>query len=497
MKITIRPPTTLSKADALVLAFFEKQKPQEHPYWIKLPTDVRKLVSTWVGRKDVTMEWPSTHVLRLVRGRFTTIVVAGLGKRAEWNDRRDRLLDRKIVRLAHEHKWRSLTIMPLRLIPENAGRMAENFILADYDYHALKKAPPAGWHDVRSVTIIGIANPDIRSAMHRGIVVGEATNMARAMAKAPGSHLNPRIMEAEEQKIAKAEKLTCRVLNEAAMQKLGMGALLGVAKGSTEPPRFIVLEYRRGPAKHKPLVLVGKGVTFDSGGLNLKPSTGMQEMHMDMAGGAAVLGALRGISRLKLPLNVIGLIPAVENMPSGSGFRPGDVLKSMSGTTIEVGNTDAEGRVILADALTYAQKHYEPVLVVDVATLTGAAVVALGQQAMAMFSPDGKLLTQAQEIAEASGDYGWPLPLWDEYAPMVKGTFGDVTNSGKERWGGAIEGAMFLYQFIKKTPWIHLDIAPTMSSIEGQHLAPGATGAGTRWLIELARRWTDGRLKLT
>ena len=213
----------------------------------------------------------------------------------------------------------------------------------------------------------------------------------------------------------------------------------------------------------------------------------MKDMHMDMSGAAAVISTLGLAGKLKLKKNIVGLIPAVENMPSGSSYRPGDVLKTMSGKTIEVLNTDAEGRIILADALSYAKK-YNPRLVVDVATLTGAALVALGQRASALFTKDEKLEKLFRELGEESGDYLWPLPLWDEYEDEIKGTFGDWANIGKNRYGGAITGAMFLYQFAKDFPWVHLDIAPRMTSIEGEYLAKGAAGAPVRLLIKVLER---------
>jgi leucyl aminopeptidase len=300
--------------------------------------------------------------------------------------------------------------------------------------------------------------------------------------------MTPKSLAAEAVKVAKDRKIQVKVLTLPQIEKLKMGALLGVGQGSAEEPRLIVMEYSGAKKDEKPLVFVGKGITFDSGGYNLKPSNAMNEMHMDMAGGAAVIGAIAAIADLQLPVNVVGIIPAAENMVSGNGLRPGDILKSMSGVNIEINNTDAEGRLVLADGLTYGQKMYNPKMIVDVATLTGAALVALGQEATALLTKTKEWETRGQEIGEASGDYVWPLPMWEEYDSLVKATFGDVSNSGKSRWGGTIEGGIFLSKFVKNVPWVHLDIAPTMSSIEGQHLAPGATGAGVRWLVELARQ---------
>ena len=244
------------------------------------------------------------------------------------------------------------------------------------------------------------------------------------------------------------------------------------------------MEYTGGEPDEQPIVLVGKGVTFDTGGLNLKPSNAIYEMHMDMSGGAAVIHSIVLAARLKLKKNVVALIPAAENMVSGSSYHPGDVLKGMSGKTIEILNTDAEGRVILSDALTYA-KRYKPRLVVDVATLTGAAMVALGQRASAIFTRDPELENRFRALGEATGDYVWPMPLWDEYEAEIKGTFGDWANLGKNSYGGAITGAMFLYQFAKDYPWVHIDMAPRMTSTDGDNLARGAAGEPVRLLLRL------------
>jgi len=269
------------------------------------------------------------------------------------------------------------------------------------------------------------------------------------------------------------------------MEKERMGAILGVARGSVEEPKFIRMEYR-GNGTAAPLVYIGKGVTFDSGGINLKPEQGMKDMHMDMAGGAAVLCACAAIAALKLRINVTAIVPAVENMPSGSGFRPGDVLVSRSGKTIEIANTDAEGRVILADALDYAV-DMKPACIVDVATLTGAAMVALGYYRTALFASDDRFRDELLDLGERTGEYLWPLPLGDEYTADIKGTVADVSNLGKhQRVGGASYGAAFLQAFIKNVPWAHLDIAPTMTSVDGQYLSPGATGVGTHLLVALA-----------
>jgi leucyl aminopeptidase len=274
--------------------------------------------------------------------------------------------------------------------------------------------------------------------------------------------------------------------------------VLGVARGSGEEPQFIILEYKNGPAKQKPLVLAGKGVTFDTGGINLKPEQGINDMHMDMSGGAAVIHGIAAIARLKISIHVVGLIPAVENMPSGSSYRPGDILRSMSGKTIEIANTDAEGRVILADALFYGATKYRPGLMIDIATLTGAAMVALGSYVNALFVPeqDSDLQKKLVRIGELANDPVWPMPLWDEYLADIKGTFGDIANLGKGngRFGGATHGAKFLEQFIDGTRWAHIDIAPRMTTTEHDQLAKGASGTGVAYIVELAKTYADDKI---
>ncbi len=277
--------------------------------------------------------------------------------------------------------------------------------------------------------------------------------------------------------------LECRVYEQAEMEKLGMNALVGVGKGAAEPPRLIVLEYHGANTKGRPVVLVGKGLTFDSGGISIKPGAGMEEMKTDMAGGAAVLGTMDAAARLKLPINLIGIIPTAENMPDGKAFKPGDVLTSMSGTTIEITNTDAEGRLILCDALHFALK-FKPSVMIDLATLTGACVVALGHEASGLMGNNQRLVDALKGSGERCGERLWPLPLWDEYGEVMKSDIADLKNAGS-RDGGSITAGWFLKQFVGKTAWAHLDIAGTAWGDKARPYCPkGATGVGVRLLIE-------------
>lgn len=497
MHITTSPSLRGLKADALVLGWFEGQQLPTHPSWPSLPAAAKKAILNFMKRPGVTLEWGSTQVIQLHKQPWQHIVVTGLGKRDEWSDRRNRLGLRRLTRLALSSRWSSVVMSFLKLTPADVQQDVENIFIAAYDYHAHKQVPTGGWPEMRRFTFVSAGlTPAHTAALRRGLVVAAAVNHARDLANMPGGLMTPQVLAADARQIARGRKISVNVLTPLQLRKLHMGAMLGVGNGSDEPPRLIVMEYFGTKKGVAPIVFVGKGITFDSGGYNLKPSNAMTEMHMDMSGGAAVISAMAAIADLKIPVNVVAIVPAAENMVSGSGFRPGDILKSMSGLNIEIGNTDAEGRLVLADGLTYAQKKYKPQALVDVATLTGAAAVALGQEAAALLTRHIQLQTAGIAIGEASGDYVWPLPMWEEYDNLVKATFGDVTNSGKSRWGGTIEGAIFLSKFVKHLPWVHLDIAPTMSSIDGQYLAPGATGTGVRWLVEFAQRVADQSLVL-
>jgi len=276
---------------------------------------------------------------------------------------------------------------------------------------------------------------------------------------------------------------TLTVLDRAQLKKEGMGALLAVAQGSAQEPRFIALEYKGGSSGQAPVVLVGKGVTFDSGGISIKPAHNMEEMKYDMSGAAAVLGTFDVLGRLKLKLNVVGLIPSTENLPSGTAVKPGDVVKSHLGKTIEIINTDAEGRLILCDALSYARR-FKPAVALDAATLTGAVVVALGHHAIGVMGNDEALLAEVRDAGERAGERCWPLPLWEEYRDLVKSEIADVKNSGG-RSAGSIAGGWFLREFVDGFPWVHLDIAGTAyTEAEGATQGKGPTAVGVRLFTE-------------
>jgi leucyl aminopeptidase len=365
---------------------------------------------------------------------------------------------------------------------ELAEIFATNVVMANFEFTKYKTESK---NERNFVTDMYIQTEDkkIIASLIKGQTIGTEVNKCRFLANTPGGDMTPTKLAEEAKAAVRGTKVKVTVFGLSEIKKLKMGGILGVSRGSSEEPRFIVMEYLAGAKNEAPIVLVGKGITFDSGGLNIKPNDSMYEMHMDMSGGAAVIHSLVLAAQLGIKKNIVGLIPAAENMPSGSSYHPGDILRTMSGKTIEVINTDAEGRIILADALTYAEK-YKPRLVIDVATLTGAIAVALGNKASGIFSRDEKVIDAIREAGEKSGDYVWPMPLWDEYEKDIKGTFGDWSNTGKTRYGGAITGAMFLYQFAKNYPWVHIDIASRMTAHDDEFLAKGAAGAPVRLLAK-------------
>jgi leucyl aminopeptidase len=325
-----------------------------------------------------------------------------------------------------------------------------------------------------------------------GQAIAQAVMFARNLVNQPPNYLFPADLAEAARKMAEAAGIGVQILEEAELRKLDMGALLGVTQGSDAPCKFVILDYKpAGTEEQAPLIFVGKGVTFDTGGISIKPSEKMDEMKSDMGGAAAVIGALQAIATLGLSRRVIGITPLVENMPDGKAYRPGDVLRASNGKTIEVISTDAEGRLILADALVYAGR-YKPAAVVDLATLTGACVVALGEDVAAgMFGTDDALKQRLMGASGTSGERLWPMPLWEDYKDRIKSDTADMKNSGG-RYGGVGTSAWFLREFAEGYPWAHLDIAPmALSERDRPYMPKGATGFGVRLLVQLARDWAS------
>ena len=363
-----------------------------------------------------------------------------------------------------------------------ARQVAETLSLLDYRADKLKSKPAELSLQLKKV-IFGATKAQIAAAT-RGLITGQAigkgVNLARGLGDLPGNICTPTYLANEAKRLAtKQSKLTVNILEEKQMKELGMGSLLSVAAGSDQPAKLIVLEYKGSSKKQPPIALVGKGITFDTGGISLKPGAAMDEMKYDMCGAASVLGTIQTLVELQLPINVVGVIAASENMPNGNATKPGDIVTSMSGQTIEILNTDAEGRLVLCDALTYTE-HFNPKAVVDIATLTGACVIALGNHATGLFSNNDDLAKALLKAGEESADRAWQMPLWDDYQKQLDSNFADIANIGG-REAGSVTAACFLSRFAKKFAWAHLDIAGTAWRSGG---AKGATGRPVTMLVQ-------------
>jgi len=372
---------------------------------------------------------------------------------------------------------------------DKAHLLTSNALIGQYrfDKFMSTKRP-----NIKEFQIVGRLQASYKKAAKEGEVIAKSVNHARDLANAPGGRMTPTILASEAKKMFKGMKnVKVKVLEEADCKKLKMNLFMAVGQGSVEKSKFIIVEYKGGSKTARPLALVGKGITFDTGGLNLKPGKSMDEMAMDMTGGATALSALQALVRLGVKKNVIAIVPAVENAISGASYRPGDIIKSMSGKTVQIGNTDAEGRLVLADSITYA-KRYDPKVLVDIATLTGASLVAVGDKASVVMTKNRDLEDTLRTLGEKTGDYVWPLPTWEEFEADIKAPFADLLNIGKTRYGGCITAGMFLAEFakdLKKTDWVHLDIAPRMESSGHDHLEKGATGEPVRLLVEFVRNY--------
>ena len=419
------------------------------------------------------------------------LLVVGAGKTEKFTGAELRRLAAAAVRYL---KGRALSRLAFLAREEQrdaaaAQAVTEGLLLGDFEMDKYKTEKKDGSKAVESVALVGWPEA-VHAAVVRGRVIAESQNFARELINEPSNRLTPRILAERAAALAAEEGLECDILDEKKIASLRMGGLLAVSQGSAEPPRLIVLRYR--PANPRPgapvLGLVGKAVTFDTGGISIKPSEGMEKMKYDMAGGATVIAVMRAVARLKPPIEVLCVVPATENMPGGRAQKPGDVYIAMSGKSVEVINTDAEGRLILADGLTYARQLGATHLV-DAATLTGAIVVALANVNVGVFGTDDAFTQQLLDCAKVAGEKMWRMPLGDEYAEMIRSTIADIQNVGSGKGGGAITAAMFLREFVESEPWIHLDIAGTAWLDEAKPWsAKGATGVGLRTLVELTHR---------
>lgn len=484
-------------AEVLVLSHYEDESAFEHEAAVAdriLQGALRDLLKSgeFQGKSNQT-------ALLHTQGRMPAkrVLLVGLGKKKDAGlDAVRQAMGTAVKRVRQVGARSFLTPIHGRSLPqasvlELTQAMIEGAILGSYQFTAYRSNGPDELKEIERMAIVepqADSVPVIKEGARRGLACAEATVFVRDLCNHPSNVMTPSRIAAEAKKLARERGIRVKILERRDAEKLGMGAFLGVARGSHEPPKFIILEYHgsntsRSGRLAKPIVLVGKTITFDTGGISLKPSENMEQMKADMTGGAEVLAAVRAAARLRLPLRLVGILPATENMPGGRAIKPGDILRTLSGKTVEVQNTDAEGRLILADGLNYATR-YQPAAIIDVATLTGACVVALGQFAIGMFGNNDALKKRIQQAGLKAGERVWEMPLWDEYFEQLKSDVADMRNIGG-RGGGMITAALFLSKFVNEHPWVHLDIASTdWSERERAYIPKGPTGIGTRLLIQ-------------
>lgn len=480
--------------DALLIPLFEKQNlPKD------LPKFAQELLEDIISKKEFSGKARQIVGILLPTNKSQNlrhVFLVGLGKKEDLKMKDLGQLVGQVVRGVKNAKAKQLGVMITKELANSvddkknlAETMAEYAVLADYDFSEyLKKKHPS----LRAFTIYNedrSLEKDLKEGAKSGHLSASFVNESRDLANHPSIIATPTYLADFVEERGESEGINVTVLNERDMEKRGMGAILGVSRGSSQEAKFIIMEYWGAESKdEKPYVIVGKGVTFDTGGISLKPSNYMEEMKFDMCGGAAAIGIVRTAAAMKLPINVIGLVPASENMPGANAIKPSDVIQAMDGSTIEVNNTDAEGRLLLSDALVYA-RDYKPEAVIDLATLTGACVVALHDYASGLFTKDSEIADGLVEAGEDTGDLAWPMPLPDEYNELMKSSVADISNISSVKYGGAITAAVFLKHFVAdKYPWAHLDIAGTAWAKGGtKYLAPGATGSGVRLVVQWLR----------
>lgn len=449
-------------------------------------------ISSLIRRGEIKGKFGEVNIVHTLDKLPAQIVaVAGLGKRQDFTVDKVRGAIGESCRTLRKCNCRKMaTILHGAgaggVEPEAAAEaIAEGAILGLYSFTKYKKPEHEDIEEIIVTSKEGDRVPALEKAIDKGRLLAEATNLARDMGNEPANYMTPSRMAEVANEIAVKHHLEFRAFDREDMETMGMGALLGVAKGSNQLPKLITLAYKGDGDSKKALGFLGKGITFDSGGISIKPSEGMEEMKVDMAGAAAAMAALRAIAQLRPKVNVTAVLPVTENLPSGTALKPGDILRAMNGKTIEVISTDAEGRLILADALSYAGKlGLSPI--VDLATLTGACRIALGLSYSGLFGNDQGWIDKVLSAARKTGEKMWHMPLVDEYKEQIKSETADIRNTGN-RYGGAITAALFLAEFVDDTPWVHLDIAgPRLSHKDSGYFVKGATGFGVRTLVELA-----------
>jgi leucyl aminopeptidase len=466
------------QADALAVLLFEDHPAPQELSGFGAWLDELKSSAEFSGKTSELVVLHQPHGLAARR-----LVVVGAGKKDKFDSGVLRNAAASTVRTVKQKGVKKLAWL---LAGCDAEALVEGAILGNFEVDQNKPSTDA--KPLEAFYIVTPADPAVEQAFERGRIIAESQNFTRELANEPANRLTPTVLAQRAVAMSDEFGLECEVLDQDRMRQLGMGALLGVAQGSAEPPALIIVRYTPASPSNDHLGLVGKGVTFDTGGVSIKPADGMEKMKYDMAGGAAMLGAMRALAQLKPPVRVTALIPAVENMVGSRAQRPGDIVTSLAGKTIEVLNTDAEGRLILVDAITYAQRLGCTHLV-DAATLTGAIVVALGTVNIGAFTNNDTMLAKVMAAAKAESEKMWQLPMDDEYKELLKNSFADLGNIGG-RAGGSITAAWFLREFVGDTPWVHLDIAGTAWNDDAKPgMSKGPTGVGVRSFVRLATDW--------
>jgi leucyl aminopeptidase len=488
----------LYTVDAKVLILFHFEGEES---WLRATEEVNRVTEGLVGRVigagDFRGEHLENFLLYVPRGLAAErVLLSGLGKRQELSPHRLREAAAQALKTLRERRLASaVLVLPegdeFPIAPaDTAEACALGGLLGLYQFTALRTKEREKIREFSSLVLMTRQDPGELTARVAGAeAISRGVDLARDLVTLPGNLATPQVLAEKAREVALQAGLRYRTIHADEARELGMGAFLAVARGSDEPAVFVEMEYRPEGQQSAPVVLVGKGITFDSGGISIKPAENMEAMKDDMAGAAAVIGTMQVVAGLRLPLAVVALIPCTENLPSGKAYKPGDVIRSLSGQTIEVISTDAEGRLILADALSYAGQ-FTPQAVIDLATLTGACVVALGNGVSGLMGNDDDLLARVQAAAEKSGEKVWPLPLWDTYFELLKSEVADVKNVGGRK-AGAITGGLFLKQFVPQgVPWAHLDIAGSAWEEKDRPLVPkGASGVGVHLLTRLLQDW--------
>ncbi len=440
--------------------------------------------------KDMEGKLGKTSIIPLSgKNSVQRILLAGIGKKENMTNDTIRLVSGKIAQKARELKLKEFSVIaPPNFIAEPTSavtQIIEGSKMALYKFERFKTEKVESSPDL---TIIVSKSNEILKAIKAAEIVAEGAIFAKSIANLPPNECTPATLANFAKNMSKRNKMKCSVISEPDLKKRGFGGISAVGQGSSNQPKLIILEHMRGGGSDKPIVLVGKAVTFDTGGISLKPGASMDEMKFDKCGGCTVLGIMKAISELKTPINVVGIVPSVENMPDGKSYRPGDIIKMYGGKTAEILNTDAEGRLILADAMAYGERHYSPKAIIDFATLTGACIVALGTNVAAIVSNDERLTKKINDSSKRTAEEIWELPLNQDYMDMIKSDVADMKNVGIGRAAGTIMAAAFLRNAVEKTPWAHIDIAGVAwtqgATKEKPYNPKGATGFGVRLALD-------------